>query len=193
MRDMVLVLNFDDASSRCVTRKLRSERVYCKIVPGDIRLEEVREEEPLGLVLCGSALGEAPDGLDERVLHMGRPLLALGGAAAALLGSLGGGAGSELLREAVAPLSYAPGPVTENVENAENTGDADNQEDAENPAEGESAAPERHVRVSLSWEKSGDEPAFGDRAILSAQLEGYDSAAYTLQWQYLNDKNEWVD
>lgn len=119
MRDMVLVLNFDDASSRCVTRKLRSERVYCKIVPGDIRLEEVREEEPLGLVLCGSALGEAPDGLDERVLHMGRPLLALGGAAAALLGSLGGGAGSELLREAVAPLSYAPGPVTENVENAE--------------------------------------------------------------------------
>ncbi len=81
----------------------------------------------------------------------------------------------------------------EKAENAENTGDADNPEDAENPAEGESAAPERHVRVSLSWEKSGDEPAFGDRAILSAQLEGYDGAAYALQWQTSRDGTAWTD
>ena len=119
MRDMVLVLNFDDASSRCVTRKLRSERVFCKIVPGEIRLEEVREEDPMGLVLCGGAQGENPRGLDERVLHMGMPLLALGGAAAALLRSLGGSAGKEILRETVAPLRYDPSPVSENVENAE--------------------------------------------------------------------------
>ena len=44
MRDMVLVLNFDDAASRIVTRKLRSERIFCKIVPGDIRLEKIREQ-----------------------------------------------------------------------------------------------------------------------------------------------------
>ena len=30
MRDMVLVLNFDDSAARAVTRKLRSERIFCK-------------------------------------------------------------------------------------------------------------------------------------------------------------------
>ena len=42
MRDMVLVLNFDDAASRAVTRKLRSERVLCKIIPGDTSLEGIQ-------------------------------------------------------------------------------------------------------------------------------------------------------
>ena len=41
MRDMVLVLNFDDTASRAVTRKLRSERVLCRIVPGNTSLEEI--------------------------------------------------------------------------------------------------------------------------------------------------------
>ena len=40
MRDMLLVLNFDNDASRAITRKLRSERVFCKIVPGSVSLEE---------------------------------------------------------------------------------------------------------------------------------------------------------
>ena len=45
MRDMVLVLNLDDTSSRAVTRKLRSEGIYCKIVAGDIPSSKVYEDE----------------------------------------------------------------------------------------------------------------------------------------------------
>ena len=85
------------------------------------------------------------------------------------------------------------GETAKDAENPEDGEDGENTDGAENPAEGESAAPERHVRVSLSWEKSGDQPAFGDRAILSAQLEGYESAAYTLQWQTSRDGTAWTD
>lgn len=48
MRDMVLILNFDDACTRAIARGLRAEHVYCKIVPGNIALEEVRAQQPLG-------------------------------------------------------------------------------------------------------------------------------------------------
>ena len=93
MRDMLLVLNFDEAASRAVTRKLRSERVMCQIVPGDAALEEVQSQEPLGLVLAGAVNGEIPTGLDNRLLQAGIPLLALGDTASALLLALGGRAG----------------------------------------------------------------------------------------------------
>lgn len=119
MRDMVLVLNFDDAASRVVTRKLRSERIFCKIVPGDIRLEEIREQEPMGLVLSGGVTGEDPTGLDMRVIQSGIPLLALGDAAALLLEALGGQAGEKVLQGAVRPLTYQPCVLTEGVENCE--------------------------------------------------------------------------
>ena len=39
MRDMVLILNFDDACTRAIARGLRAEHVYCKIVPVNITLE----------------------------------------------------------------------------------------------------------------------------------------------------------
>ena len=119
MRDMVLVLNFDDAASRCVTRKLRSERVFCKIVSGDIRLEDVREQEPLGLLLCGGVTGEAPVGLDPRVLHMDLPILALGDAAILLLRAQGGEAGERIGQGEVTPLQYLPCALTDGVENSE--------------------------------------------------------------------------
>ena len=45
MRDMLLVLNFDNDASRTITRKLRSEKVFCKIVPGSISLEEIRAQD----------------------------------------------------------------------------------------------------------------------------------------------------
>ena len=53
MRDMVLILNFDDACTRAIARGLRAEHVYCKIVPGNIALEEVRAQQPLGVILSG--------------------------------------------------------------------------------------------------------------------------------------------
>ena len=119
MRDMVLVLNFDDTASRAVTRKLRSERVMCKIVPGSTPLEEIQSMEPLGLILAGGSAGRNPGGLDDRILKMGAPVLALGDAAGLMLTLLGGSAGERALWGAVTAVSYKASPLFDNVESGE--------------------------------------------------------------------------
>lgn len=119
MRDMVLVLNFNDSASRAVTRKLRSERVLCKIIPGDASLEEIQEQDPLGILLAGGVTGEAPIGLDGRILQLGLPILALGDASALLLTLLGGGTGKAALENEMAPLEYGDHPLLEGLENGE--------------------------------------------------------------------------
>ena len=83
-RDMVLILNFDDACTRAIARGLRAEHVYCKIVPGNIALEEVRAQQPLGVILSGGVAGGVPGGMDMGLLQEGYPLLAMGDTAAML-------------------------------------------------------------------------------------------------------------
>ena len=119
MRDMVLVLNYNDSASRAVTRKLRSERVFCKIVPGDISLEEIQAQEPLGLLLAGGVSGRTPAGLDGRVASCGIPVLALGDAAASLLECLGGEVGEPVLQGAVMELTYQESPLLWEVDSGE--------------------------------------------------------------------------
>ena len=105
MRDMVLVLNFDNEASRIITRKLRSERVLCKIVPGNIPLDEVERQSPMGLVLAGgvNAPEETPD---ERLFVCGLPVLALGSAAGLLLHALGGRMGENAMEGGLFTLQY---------------------------------------------------------------------------------------
>ncbi|MBQ9263219.1 MAG: hypothetical protein IJ189_03300 [Clostridia bacterium] len=119
MRDMVMVLNFDDAASRAVTRKLRSERIFCKIVPGATPYQEIQEMEPAGLLLSGGVTGDAPQGLDEAILQAGIPVLAMGDTAALLLRALGGTVGEKALQGAVMPLQYQPCALTADIENGE--------------------------------------------------------------------------
>ena len=119
MRDMLLVLNFDDDASRTVTRKLRSERIFCKIVPGNISLEDIQAQEPLGLLLAGGVSGQIPAGLDGRIPAADIPVLALGDAAGLLLSMLGGEAGEIAFQGAVMPLNYAANPLLEGMESGE--------------------------------------------------------------------------
>ena len=119
MRDMVLVLNYDDSACRAVTRKLRSERIFCKIVSGSITLEDIQAQEPLGLLLAGSATGPVPTGLDGRIPASGIPTLALGSAAGLLLETLGGTVGEPALQGAVMELNYQDSPLLQGVENGE--------------------------------------------------------------------------
>ncbi|MBR3107297.1 MAG: hypothetical protein IKH30_08955 [Clostridia bacterium] len=119
MRDMVLVLNFDDFAARAVTRKLRSERIFCKIVPGNIPLEAIQAQEPLGLLLAGGVTGRTPSGLDGRISSAGIPILALGDTAGLLLEALGGKVGEPVLQGAVMELSYQESPLLTDLENNE--------------------------------------------------------------------------
>lgn len=121
MRDMVLILSFDGTNGRSVARKLRAERVYCKIVPADIALEEVKNQEPLGLILAGGSQGASSlPGFQQELLELGLPVLALGDAAAAVCGLLGGQASDSYLEQSAAPVSYqAELPLFEEVAEGE--------------------------------------------------------------------------
>lgn len=119
MRDMVLVLNFDDDASRAVTRKLRSERILARILRCDTALEDIQAQEPLGLILAGGSNGQNPAGLDERILQSGIPTLALGDAAGLMLTLLSGSAGETELRGAVTALTYQSSPLFTGLENGE--------------------------------------------------------------------------
>ena len=121
MRDMVLVLSFDGANGRSVARKLRAERVYCKIVPGDIAPEEIKNQEPLGLILAGSSQGALSlPGFDPQLLELGLPVLAMGDAAAAVCALLHGQASDTYLEQSAAPVTYeAELPLFEEITEGE--------------------------------------------------------------------------
>lgn len=119
MRDMLLVLNFDDASSRMIVRKLRSERVMCKIVSGDSALEEVQAQDPMGLVLAGGVTGEVPTGLDARLLQTGMPVLALGDTTAMLLQALGGSVGEKCMENVLEQMKYHECVLLDGMEDGE--------------------------------------------------------------------------
>ncbi len=107
MRDMVLIISFDGAYGRSVARKLRAERVFCKIVPGDISPDEVKEQEPLGLVLAGGSQGALSlPGFQPELLELGLPVLALGDAAAVMCGMLGGQAENTYLEQSAETVTY---------------------------------------------------------------------------------------
>ena len=59
VRDLLLILDYDRLASRMAVRKLRAERVCCRIVPWDVDGETLAREDPAGLVLCAAA--DTPD------------------------------------------------------------------------------------------------------------------------------------
>ncbi|MEG0766431.1 MAG: GMP synthase (glutamine-hydrolyzing) [Clostridia bacterium] len=118
MRDMILVLDFDGVNSAAVARKLRAERIYCKIIPVDTTLETVREQDPSGLILVGGTGEGITDGaptFDARLLTMGLPLLALGSAARLLCLAMGGALQGVMLDQSIATVTYADLPIFKGI------------------------------------------------------------------------------
>ena len=89
MRDQILVLSFDNRFAAEIATKLRAEKIYCNVLPGDTPVEKIVSEEALGLILAGGLSGELPDSLDGQLLRTGIPLLALGDTAMAVASLLG--------------------------------------------------------------------------------------------------------
>lgn len=89
MRDMLLILSYDDLSARIAARKLRAERISCRIVPWNIDAERLQEEAPSGILLCASADTRNAE-IMPAILDFDGPVLALGTAAASLNAALGG-------------------------------------------------------------------------------------------------------
>lgn len=119
MRDMLLILNFDEGSSRSVARALRAEHVYCEIVPGNITVEEVRLRQPRGLVLSGGVKGGMPSGLDAQLAAGEWPVLALGDAAALLCRTLGGDALETAICNSIGAVRFRECELTVGIDDCE--------------------------------------------------------------------------
>ena len=109
------------------------------------------------------------------------------------------------------PADAESGDSAQSPDDRENAASGEDPADVENPAgkeppeeavetagtetatDEETAAPARVVRVALAWEKAGSEPVYGDRATLTAVLEGYDGVPCALQWQTSRDGTNWTD
>ena len=53
MNDMILILNYSDEFAVEAAKRLRGERVFCKIISGTTTAAQIAEIAPRGLVLCG--------------------------------------------------------------------------------------------------------------------------------------------
>jgi len=105
MRDMILILNYSNEFSMEMARRLRAEHVYAKIISGDVPAQRVAEMEPKGLILSGEAQGSAIE-MDERILQLDIPVLAMGHAAQHMLSCLGGACAGIALSEKKAAIEY---------------------------------------------------------------------------------------
>ncbi|MDR0396179.1 MAG: hypothetical protein LBH66_02620 [Oscillospiraceae bacterium] len=105
MLDKILVLDMDSYGSIAIARKLRSLGVYSKILPGGAPLEAVAQENASGIIWIGRAQGHT-EPVDERILSLGLPMLALGSASVTLAEMLGGSSEGASLTNATAPVEY---------------------------------------------------------------------------------------
>jgi GMP synthase (glutamine-hydrolysing) len=78
--DRVLVVDFGAQYAQLIARRVREAHVYSEIVPRDVTAAEVRERNPVGVVLSGgppSVYAEDAYDLDPEILELGIPILGI--------------------------------------------------------------------------------------------------------------------
>lgn len=118
MDDMILILNYSDEFSMEIARRLRAEQVRACIAARDTTAEQVRALAPRGLIFSGEAV-DADAMLDESLLHLDIPVLALGHTAHALLRSMGGASVDVAIHEKKALVQYGESELFAHVREGE--------------------------------------------------------------------------
>ncbi|MGN0772497.1 MAG: hypothetical protein ACI4MP_01730 [Candidatus Ventricola sp.] len=118
MHDRILILNYSDEFSMEIARRLRAEQIYAQIAAPDTTAAQVEALAPRGVILSGEALGKDAQ-LDEGILRLGIPVLALGHAAHLLLGSLGGASADPAIIEKKALVQYGASALFAGVREGE--------------------------------------------------------------------------
>jgi GMP synthase (glutamine-hydrolysing) len=78
--DRVLVVDFGAQYAQLIARRVREAHVFSEIVARDITAREVREKNPVGIILSGgpaSVYAEDAYGIDEDILTLGIPVLGI--------------------------------------------------------------------------------------------------------------------
>lgn len=90
--EMIVILDYDGKHAISAANKLRSDSVYCEILPHDVPFSEIAARDPKGIILIGGSddafMQNAPR-VPEQVLEMGIPVLGIGYGARGLLNRFG--------------------------------------------------------------------------------------------------------
>ena len=79
-KDVVLVLDFGSQYTQLIARRIREKKVYSKIMPFNISIEEIQEINPKGIIFSGGPLSvydkNAPKP-DKSIFNLGIPILGI--------------------------------------------------------------------------------------------------------------------
>lgn len=97
MSQTVLVVDFGGQYNQLIARRVREANVYCELISYEKILEKIDETKPIGLVFTGGPASfnepNAPK-IDEKVLHMGIPILGICYGCQLMAGTLDGAVGN---------------------------------------------------------------------------------------------------
>lgn len=119
MQDQLIILNFDNQYAAALASRMRAEAVYCRILPGNSGVEDIRAIAPRGLVLAGGVSGQFTGEIDPALLHLGIPVMALGDAAPVAATLLGAEAWEKRAVNDVGTVKFFPSPVTGEMDEIE--------------------------------------------------------------------------
>ncbi len=78
--DKVIVIDFGAQYAQLIARRVREAHVFSEIVPQDITAKEVRDRDPVGIILSGgpaSVYAEGAPELDAEIFQLGIPILGI--------------------------------------------------------------------------------------------------------------------
>ncbi len=79
-KQTVLVLDFGGQYKELIARRVREQRVYSLILPGDTPIEKIRELAPIGIIFTGgpsSVYGSGSPDVDGEIFRLGIPVLGI--------------------------------------------------------------------------------------------------------------------
>lgn len=80
MQETLIILDFGSQYTQLIARRVREQKVFCKILPFHAPLEKIVEESPLGVILSGSpanVYGPKAPLPDRRLLDLKVPILGI--------------------------------------------------------------------------------------------------------------------
>ncbi|MBI3312948.1 MAG: glutamine-hydrolyzing GMP synthase [Candidatus Omnitrophica bacterium] len=80
MNETLIILDFGSQTTQLIARRVREQKVYCKILPYNVPIAEIRKENPLGIILSGSpanVYGPKAPIADPSLFHLNVPVLGI--------------------------------------------------------------------------------------------------------------------
>lgn len=115
--DFILVLDLGGPEAIEMARKLRNLQYYTEIMSRSAKIGLFRKKAPRGILVVGG--DERDDAFPKAVLSLGVPVLALGGAARAMIESCGAVPEGVLLQDQASQITFEPCPLFDSLSDSD--------------------------------------------------------------------------